>query len=240
MISATWLLVALFAGPALAQDTPDEDQERAKVLFAQGQALYDQGRYEESVDALELAYKLSGKPRLLFNLTAPLERLGRWEEALDALERYQPHAKDYEVEEVERRLETLRERVAEEQAQADALAAASAASLKKGPPTGAWVLFGAGAVGLGTGSVFTARALGARGQWTSLCAGDPGICPAEAAPLVDRDQSSSLIADVAFTAGVVALATGAVVTLSTSRKRARDAELALYVAPGAIGLGGAF
>lgn len=239
-MSAFWLCVSLLGGVAVAQESNDEDQERAKVLFAQGQQLYDQGRYEEAVDALELAYKLSGKPRLLFNLTAPLERLGRWTEALDAMERYQPHAKDYEVEEVERRLETLRARVAEEQAQADALAAASAASQKSGPPVGAWVLFGTGAVGLGTGTVFTARALGARSEWTSLCAGDPGICPGEAAPFYDRDRSSSVIADVAFTAGVVALASGAVVTLATSRQRAREAQLALYVAPGAVGLGGAF
>ncbi len=236
---AMWMLLCSLSS-AVAQDTADEDQERAKVLFAQGQALYEQGRYEEAVDALQLAYKLSEKPRLLFNLTAPLERLGRWEEALDALERYRPDARDHEVEEVERRLAQLRERVEEERAKAEALAAAGQAAEKSGPPAGAWVLFGTGAVGLGTGTVFTARALGARGQWTDLCAGDPGICTADAQPLVKRDASSSVIADVSYVVGVAALATGAVVTLGAKKKRARAADLALYVAPAAVGVGGSF
>jgi tetratricopeptide (TPR) repeat protein len=243
MMVALMLLCALSG--AHAQEPSQEDQERAKVLFAQGEALYDQGRYEEAVKALELAYELSGKPRLLFNLTAPLERLGRWEEALDAMERYAPDARPHEQEEVQRRLVQLRERVAEERAEAEALAAATQAGQKKGPPAGAWVLLGTGAVGVGTGTVFTARALGARGQWTSLCVGDPGVCSADAQPLVSRDRSSSAIADVSYAVGIAALAAGGIVALSSKKKRAEAADLVavdltLAVAPNGLSLGGSF
>ena len=223
---------------AHAQDTSAEDQERAKVLFAQGQAFYESGRFEESVQALQLAYDLSGRPLLLFNLTAPLERLGRWEEALEALEGYRPHAKPDEVEEVERRLTTIRERVEEQRATDAALAQAGA---KSGPPVGAIALFGVGAVGVGTGTVFTARALSARSEWTGLCAGDPGLCPAEADPLVRRDRSSSVVADVSMVVGVAAIAGGAALLLTRKgSKNSPSPEVSLWMAPTGAGLRGAF
>jgi len=228
---------ALVATPALAQDGSEEDQERAKVLFAQGQAFYESGRFEEAVQALQLAYDLSGKPLLLFNLTAPLERLGRWEEALEALEGYRPHARDDEIEEIERRLTSLRERVEEEKAREAALADARA---QGGPPVGAFVLFGVGAVGIGTGTVFTARALSARNEWTGLCAGDPGLCPVSAEPVVQRDRTSSLIADISLVAGVAALGGGVAVLVAGGKKREASPEVAWWVAPTGTGIRGAF
>jgi len=232
---------AITASVAHAQDTAAEDQERAKVLFAQGQAFYESGRFEEAVQALSLAYDLSGKPLLLFNLTAPLERLGRWPEALEALEGYRPYAKPDEIEEIERRLTTIRERVEEQEAKDAALAEAGARS---GPPASAIVLFGVGAVGLGTGTVFTARALSARSEWKGLCAGDPGLCPAEADPTVKRDRTSSVIADISMVAGVAAVGGGFAILLGSKKKKSANPEVSLWMAPtpagASAGLGGSF
>ena len=68
-------LLAAVAPEALAQDATTE--ARAKELYENGAALYEEGRYEEAILAWEEAYRLSSRPVLLFNIANAYERLGR-------------------------------------------------------------------------------------------------------------------------------------------------------------------
>ena len=75
------LLVAL----CWAADPTDEELGRAKELFANGSALYEEGDYEHALVAFEAAYELSPAPLLLFNMANTLERMGSLEAALEKL-----------------------------------------------------------------------------------------------------------------------------------------------------------
>ncbi|MCE7894177.1 MAG: tetratricopeptide repeat protein [Sorangiineae bacterium PRO1] len=115
------LLVALLAahllcsaGPAVAKpDQPSAaDDAKARSLFKQGDAAYAEGRYEDALGAFEEAYRLSHRPRLMFNIGNALERLGKLSEAADALEKYLPHAKPTERDVLSKRVQNLRKRAA--------------------------------------------------------------------------------------------------------------------------------
>lgn len=240
-----WLLWAVAAA-----DEPElsaADQARARELFLHGQALYDEARFDEAAAAFQLAYSLSGKPLLLYNMASPLERLGRWAEALDALQKYRPHAPPEEVEALDRRIAGLQAKVDEERAKEQALADAERKAAtptvvvqepeRRGPKPAAVALFGVGAVGLGSGTFFTVRALSARGEWTDACVdGDPRLCPDTVDPLVRRDRTSGLLADVSWLLGLGAIGGGVAVSLGGGG----SADLSWSVGPGGLVVGGAW
>ena len=231
----------LVGSSARAQEPSEADVARAKELYLEGRSLYDEARYEEAVAALQEAYRLAPTPGLLYNVASPLERLGRWQEALDALKQYRPDARPEELSGVDRRITALELKVSQERADAEALAraqqqSAEPAKVRKGPPAGAWVLYGVGVAGLGTGAVFTGRALSARGEWTEACTDEPRICPSSSADLVNRDRSSSLVADVAWIVGAAGAGAGLVVSLGGKK----SADLTIGAHPSGLWLGGGF
>ncbi len=237
-------------GPsAWAQDPVEEpaprtDLDRAKELSKRSTQLYAEARYEEAVDALREAYSLVPNAVLLYNIATPLERLGRWDEALEALKGYRPSAKPGELDAVDRRIANLELKVAQERADREAIENARNApppATRKGPPAGAWVLLGTGVVGLGSGTVFTLRALSARTEWTGQCTeGDVRICPQGADAAVQRDRTSSIIADVSWVVGVGATGAGLAIALGGKKKKAapagETARVTLSVAPQHVGL----
>jgi len=236
---------------AWAQDAPVEapepqsDLDRAKELSKKSTQLYAEARYEEAVDALREAYSLVPNAVLLYNIATPLERLGRWDEALEALKGYRPSAKPAELDAVDRRIANLELKVAQERADQEAVENAKNApppsAARKGPPAGAWVLLGTGVAGLGSGTVFTLRALSARTEWTGQCTeGDVRICPQGADAAVQRDRTSSIIADVSWVVGVGATGAGLAVALGGKKKKTEPAgetaQVTLSVAPQHVGL----
>ncbi len=78
------MLLSLAPSFARAQIVASPDA-RARELYLQGDREYQAGRYEQAVAAFQEAYRLSGRPLLLFNLANAYERLGRYAEALEAL-----------------------------------------------------------------------------------------------------------------------------------------------------------
>jgi tetratricopeptide (TPR) repeat protein len=241
-----WLSVLLvLASPAVA-DEDEDTRERAMALYEEGGRLYDAGKYEEAVEAFRIAYSLSEKALLLYNMASALERLGRWDEAADALATYRDAAPETEREKLDSRIAELRQRIADREAsvpeveevlppepvQAEAPQTASA----RGPSAGVIALYGTGAVGLGVGSVFTAKALGARSEWTSTCvAGTAGmLCPESAEQPWTRDNRSSVIADIGWVVGLGAIGGG--VVLSLGGKKASD--IRVLAAPNRVALGG--
>lgn len=234
------------------------DDARARELYQEGDAAYAEGRYEDALAAFEEAHRLSGRPRLLFNIGNALERLGKLGEAADALEKYLPSAKPGERDVLEKRIRNLRKRATptakvelEEEPAAvpeskdleepratplpKRLEARADAPEEASSPTLGWVLVGAGGVAMGAGAVFGLMALSARGDAEAHCKQASGqtLCSAAARDAVDRDQRYSLFADIGLGAGLVAAGAGVIVLLSApGQERPAPRSVALDFAPG--------
>ncbi len=92
------------------------DQE-ARQLFEAGRIAFSDGRFEDALGSFQRSYELSGRPRLLFNIGASLDRLKRDREALDYFENYLEKVPDADNRrEVEGRVRVLQEAVAQEEA----------------------------------------------------------------------------------------------------------------------------
>lgn len=93
-------------GPARAQE-----DSSARAHFIAGSAHFETGNYEEARRSFEMAYQLSQRPRLLYNLYITEERLGHWRQAIEYLERYLKDVEDVPDRDVlEARLANLRRR----------------------------------------------------------------------------------------------------------------------------------
>ncbi len=105
-------LALLIPRPSLAQSTPeptDEQRQAAREAYSRGQALYREGRYEDSVAAFEEAYSLIPNPVVLLGIAQSRRGAGDIAGAIEALERYlaeRPSAPDRA--DIEARLEQLR------------------------------------------------------------------------------------------------------------------------------------
>jgi tetratricopeptide (TPR) repeat protein len=98
---------------ASAQETSDEDLQRAVELFEESEVLYNRGEFQEAAELIVRAYSLSPDPVLLFNLGRALESAGDLDGAIDAYARYleaAPDATDRGA--IEQRLRTLRDQQA--------------------------------------------------------------------------------------------------------------------------------
>lgn len=89
------LLIAASASPAAAQTSPDpaapptrEALAEARVHFERGITLHERGDDDGAVAELELAWSLSRRPSVLFNLGVALQGLHRDVEALDTFRRF--------------------------------------------------------------------------------------------------------------------------------------------------------
>ena len=156
MVLGVMLSWALLGGAARAQEegTAADIDARARELYDNGAILYDEGRYEDAIVAWEEAYRLSGRPLLLYNIANAQERLGQWRAALDTLNRYRAYARPEERERLDRRIANLERRLAED----PGLTAAPPASPP--PPTAApedprqrrWRGSGGGSIVFGCGT----------------------------------------------------------------------------------------
>lgn len=116
-------VVALGPAPASAQPptvqevAPGRDEE-AYMLFRAGTVAYENGRYEEALERFDEAYELSHRPELLYNVGLAHDRLRHDAEALAAFDAFlaQAPADAPRRPEVERRVEVLRQTLAEREA----------------------------------------------------------------------------------------------------------------------------
>ncbi len=250
-----WLGLLALAAPAWAAE---DDDTRARELFATGRDLYDDGRYEEAITVWTEAYDLSDKPLLLLNLGNAYERAGQFQPALDALEGYLPHAEAVEVDELEARIGSLRTRAEVERKEREALEAEkrakeaeleaerrraedlerqmAEASQKRPAPILPAVVTGAGVGLLATGTVSGIRAASARSTLNdpAVC-GPSGICTSEAADAAKTQRSAALLADVTLATGVLATAAGGVLFVRHFTKNRSSGEegakAALWASP---------
>lgn len=223
-MGALILLLSLGCGAAFAGEGEDV---RARELFQNGAILYDEGRYEEAVLAFEEAYRLSGRPALLFNIANALERLGRWQEALDVLSRYRAYAKAEERETLDRRIVNLERRIAEAAASPPPptptpvvveprvvdTAPPSEPTLFRPAPI---ALAGAGLLSVGVGAALGAGSLAAGEAASAGCASDAAghlLCGSSAAASLAEESGSALAADVLVGVGVASLGAGVALAL---------------------------
>lgn len=210
------LTVLSLTPPTFAQaaESPAQaDIDRAKQLFRNGATLYDEGRYEDAIVAWEEAYNLSKEPVLLFNIANAQERLGRYQDAYDTLNRYRAFAPESEREALERRLVNLEARLREQPAPV-APPPTQVEAPREGGQARALILpaalYGVGVAGLGVGTGFGLRALGAREEAAGLCAPTSvsAVCPSAASDAIALDRQSALLSDVGFAVGIVGVVGG--------------------------------
>ncbi len=213
------LVLIAFLSFAQAQEGNDE---RARELYENGAILYDEGRYEDAVIAFEEAYRLSGRPALLFNIANALERCGRWGEALDVLSRYRAYAAAEERETLDRRITNLERRIAEAKddpapvpvapvAPKPVVAAAPAESsptLLRPLPL---AVAGVGVLSLGVGAALGGAALAAHEEADAACTltnSGSAVCQARAADPLASEAGNAMGADILFIVGAVGLGAG--------------------------------
>lgn len=203
---------------AFAQDKPAKttpaQKTQASELFKKGSDAYLRGDFQESIKDLDQAYALDPQPVMIYNKARAQEGLGNTDDAITLYEQYlnqDPGTPDRGA--IEQRVATLKkqrdEKAALQKAQADAdKERAERASHPDPPPHKRsvlpYVVGGVGVVGIGTGVVF--------GILAKSNESDGNSAKSQTAAIDDRDSGSTkaTVANVAFIAGGVLLAAGAV------------------------------
>lgn len=231
------MLLVLLGKPtlALAEEGDQSRRERALDLFEQAETLYDEGRLDEAVELLLEARTLHPEPVLLYNLARAYEGLGQLEEAHDAYSSFleeNPDASDRGA--IERRVETIREQIAErerlatELEQRDALEANAVDEVNDinamdersstvEPPriVWPWVLMSVGLTTAAVGGVFGVLALTERQE------SDAAAVHLNAVEAFERAETFAIVFDVVVVIGAVIAAAGLSWAL-VARRRARS------------------
>ena len=104
------MILALLAlgSPAVAQEAGEPSAEargaRAREIYENGTALYEEGLYEDAIAAFQESYRLAGLHPLLLNIANCYERLGRYPDAIAVLNRYRAFAEPHEREKIRTRI----------------------------------------------------------------------------------------------------------------------------------------
>lgn len=123
------LTAAVAPGQAAAQGAEAADGV-ARALFDEGVQAFAEARYETALDRFRIAYQLSRRPGLLYNIGLTEDRLRHDREALAAFEQFLAESPETESRrgEVERRVIILRGSIADrERIEAERAAAAEEA-----------------------------------------------------------------------------------------------------------------
>jgi tetratricopeptide (TPR) repeat protein len=251
--------------PALADDSSEEDDQKARELFRLAESHYAAGRYEKAAVLYDESYRLSGRPELLLAIVNTYERMGEYRLAIARLREYLKHPKArntgalrerlrrleaadrgrQEEEDRIRRLEVAdQERAKElrklrEDGQRPPLQADAEAEAKRGPSKlPAYLFLGGGAVGL-AGAIGFGIASNRAGQDAEAACQD-GLCQASSKKYLDRELKFAVLADVSAAVGVASAAVGAYMLWKRrgqTRETRHALQLAPTVVPGGLGVG---
>lgn len=83
-----WAFVCALVLTWSAPSRADDEQARARTLFAQGVEGFERGDYEAALAAFEQAYRLAPHPAVRVNMANCFEQLGRFPEAVFNYERF--------------------------------------------------------------------------------------------------------------------------------------------------------
>ena len=129
MRAAGWVFLLCLPSVALADIPPAQDlaplhrpsrpmREAAQQHYQAGERFFRDAQFDAAIVEFEAAYKLSGEPDMVYNLSRTSEKAGKVKEALEYAARYQSLVVGTDEEErAQRRIEFLRGRYSVEQAQ---------------------------------------------------------------------------------------------------------------------------
>lgn len=218
-----------------------ERDDEARGLFLAGSAAFDRGHFEEALDHFQRAYELSARPGLLFNIGHTAERLRRDELALESFERYLAEDPDAEKrDQVERRIELLRQAIADREAAGDDTAGQPPASPPPAPegegaPVGPIVTVAVGGAAVAGGIVLLALASSSAAEVEDAPDGTPWT-DVEG----DYDSAGALGIAGGITLGLGAAAVAAGLGWLIAGSGGDDAEYALRIGPTGVDLTGRF
>ena len=236
----TGLLCLVFTGfmtlnPSVSLAAGEDNQ--AKILFDNGRVLYREGQYADAIAAWERAYALSNRPLILFNMANAYERNGQIREAIETLNRYRAFAEPQEREVLLRRIRNLESRLAFEPALGPV---PQAASSSKTLPVLEISLVGVGLVGLTSGAVLgsSARNYGTKAE--AFCGGSHQPCKSPAAPLLEKEKSLSVGADISFALGTAAIAGGVTLWVLRAARSNKSGDISVAPTPEGMVVHGRF
>lgn len=221
---------------AVAPALPQSELE-ARAHFRSGSDYFDAGDYADAAREFDLAYELSGRPALLYNVYLAHERLGNLDRAVEALSAFLEEGDPGErAGPLGQRLQRLRERreaeLAEERAAAERERVLREAAERDAGPA-PWIVAGSGGAVAVAGVVllFVARADVDRVE-------NPGPDPRweDVSGAYDRAPVVSTIGAIALGVGGAALVGGLVWGLVSRRDRSVD----VAVGPGSLSMRGQF
>jgi tetratricopeptide (TPR) repeat protein len=225
---------------------PASDAEQSELLamdvearqhFQLGRTFYDSGRFQQAVEEFSAAYKLSGRPQLLYNLYVANRDAGELPAAVDALRAYLDKVPDApDRVNLKARLESL-EAQAKRQAEQEALAKqageaerraaepATRTELKRSPVP--WVLAGAGGALL-IGSIATGVvAKGKADDLDKACGGT--VCPSSQEDNVQTTRRLAITTDVLLGVGGALAVTGVVLWLTGALDEERQVPVSVAI-----------
>ena len=247
-----WVSGSLVARAQAAQsaptEAPSEENDRvARQHFQSGRAYYERAQYQDAAREFAEAYRLSGRPPLLLNLSRAYEGANDYAQAVSALEQWlaleEPDAANRAVE--EQRLVRLRAAAlrAEQQTQAqppstersdiapapEGLSDLEVASIATGASAGGFAI-----VAIGTG-------VAAHGTYETLKSVCPdNACPPERQADVNTGAAlattSTVFTGLAVAGGVVSIVLLIVDLTSEPSQSASHGGLRLRQGPGDLGL----
>jgi len=213
--------------------------EEARQHFQLGRTFYDSGRFQQAVEEFEAAYKLSGRPQLLYNVYVAQRDVGELQKAVDALRAYLDQVPDApDRVNLKARLSSL-EAQAKRQSEQEELARQAAAKpdapatptsrTEVKPSVVPWIVTGAGGALL-VGSVITGvLAKGKADDLDKVCGGTS--CPSSEQSNIDSTRTLAITTDVLWTVGAATVITGVVLWLTGALDEERQVPIALNFEP---------
>lgn len=229
------------AGAADTDETLKTLDEAARLRFILGRTRYEEGRFEQAAEEFALAYKLSGRPQLLYNLYVAHRDAAQWPQAIEALRGYLakvPDAPDRvnlqarlkSMEDQAARLEEERAQAERERSERARLAALPVVAPKRSKVP--WVLIGSGGSLLAASVVTGVLAKRKDDDLDAACADGGAVCPKWLEGDANAAYSLAVTTDVLWSVGAASALTGLVLWLTGALDRdAQPAVASLGVSP---------
>lgn len=219
----------------------------AREHFQLGRTFYEQGRFQQAAEEFEIAFRMSARPQLLYNIYVARRDAGNQPMAIDALRGYLAQVADApDRVTLEARLSSLEAQVKRQQEQeaarteSDRKAAEAEAKVAARPKTRTErvratlpiVLMGTGGAILLGSAVTGGLALSKANKLDDKC--DGSACPQSEKSNVDATKTLAIATDVLWGVGAAAAVTGLVLFLTGVLDSEREVPIAFGVTPHSI------
>jgi tetratricopeptide (TPR) repeat protein len=218
----------------------DQEQERnldteARERFELGRTFYEAGRFQQAAEEFAEAYKLSGRPQLLYNLYVANRDAGNWQMATDSLRGYLdkvPDAPDritlnarLEALEAQNAVRKKEQAEAEEARRRNAVVITRPVRVRSNIP---WIIASSGGALL-AGSIITGvMAKSKDDDLDKVCADGGKICPEWQRSNATKAYALAITTDVLWTVGAAAAVTGLVLWYSGALDTKKDVPVASF------------